>query len=120
MSHKYTEKVIWCLDAVEGGATKVGKIGKSNSKKNFRGKGKGVIPGISSSCFVLLFHSNAEVVVAYHAWVLSAARDGKGLPEDSHKQSLSPNTGGKAASIHAKYTVCEDEDCFIWSRHADD
>lgn len=77
--------MIWCLDTIVRGAIKVGNISKSDCKENYRGKGKGMIPGISSSRFVLLLHSNAGVDVAYHAWVLSAAQDRKGLPEDSHK-----------------------------------
>lgn len=80
-----------------------------------------MISGISFSCFVLFLHRNAGADVAYHAWVLSAAQDGKGLPVDSRKQALSPSTAGKAASTHAKCTVSEDDkDCFIWSRHAHD
>lgn len=63
----------------------VRKISQSSSKENFRGKGKGMILGISSSFFVLLLRSNTGADVAYHVWVLKAAQDGKGLPEDSHQ-----------------------------------
>lgn len=40
---------------------KVRKIGNSNSEKNFRRKGKGVIPGISSSCFCAALIQQCEV-----------------------------------------------------------
>lgn len=75
--HKYVEKARGCLHNVVREVMKVRKIGKSNSK-NFKGKCKGMIPGISSSCFVLPFHSNAGVDVAYHTWVPSAAQDRRG------------------------------------------
>lgn len=84
----------------------VRKIGKSNFKENFRGKCKGIIPGISSSCFVLLFCSNAGVDVAYHAWVLSAAQDRRGC-QRILINSFCPQTRGGKLLAHMQNTLYE-------------